>query len=207
MMAIRFGVLLCLTSICLASDPSQEHYAGSQICSTCHKDIAAAQMTTAMANTWHGAVPSNLPPQFDAKKQEGSGAPLLYRLRRVGSRLEYSVRMPDGTSLTLPVEAVIGGKRHGVSFLDRIKQMDGLPLERTALVEARYAYNSPHAGLVLSPGFEKENPQNLEDALGRVLSPSFEQRCLTCMGSRTHSGRVSLAASAAKAVTARQLTM
>ncbi len=181
-MIMRLVLILGIATGCIASETSQGGYAGSQTCSTCHKETAATQITTAMANTWRGAVPAGLPGQLDAQKQEGSGAPLLYRVRRAGSRLEYSVKMPDGTSVTLPVQAVVGGKRHGFSFLDRIERVDGIPLERAALIEGRYAYNSPHTGLVLSPGFEPEKPHNLEDALGRVLSPAFEQKCLTCHG-------------------------
>ncbi|MBV8476933.1 MAG: peptidylprolyl isomerase [Acidobacteria bacterium] len=134
-----------------------------------------------MANTWHGSVPSTFPPQFDIKKQEGTSDAVLYRVRRA-PQLEYAVKMPNGTSVSAPVETVIGGKRHGLSFLARIDQIDGMPLDRPALAEARYAYNGPHSGLVLSPGFDTEQPRNLEDALGRVLSPSFEQRCLRCHG-------------------------
>ena len=76
---------------------------------------------------------------------------------------------------------MIGGKRHGISFLLTVDRIGGMSLERPAMLEARYAL-LPTGALVLSPGFPKEQPQDLEHELGRVLSPTFELRCLTCHG-------------------------
>jgi predicted CXXCH cytochrome family protein len=157
-------------------------YAGSEVCAKCHKDIATAQSTTAMAKTWNAASTLPLPARFDEKKVEGADPALLYEMRSAGGKLRFTVAGPDATETVLPVEAVIGGKRHGVSFLARIRELDGIPLAQPALVEARYAYSPHSATLVLSPGFQTEKPVTLETALGRVLSPAFEQKCLTCHG-------------------------
>ncbi len=178
----RFFLLpIIAAGFCFAADMGTVPYAGPEVCSKCHKEIAATQMTTAMANTWRGALAPSLPANFDLKKSEGSNPAFEYEIRRVGNRFAFSVVSPGGANTTLPVEAVIGGKRHGMSFLPRIEQLDGMRIERPALIEARYAY-SPHGSLVLSPGFGSEKPSDLEDSLGRVLSPAFEQRCLTCHG-------------------------
>lgn len=134
-----------------------------------------------MANTWRSALAPSLPANFDQKKIEGPTPALQYEVRRVADRFEFSVLPPHGPKTVLPVEAIIGGKRHGMSFLARLQQIDGIPLARPALIEARYAY-SPHRSLVLSPGFLNQKPSDFEDSLGRVLSPGFEQRCLTCHG-------------------------
>ncbi|MBV8572416.1 MAG: peptidylprolyl isomerase [Acidobacteriaceae bacterium] len=134
-----------------------------------------------MAKTWNAGVTLPLPPGFEQKKIEGPDPALVYEVRSSGTSLEYSVTGPLGAKTVLPVEAVIGGKRHGISFLARIRDIDGIPLARPALIEARYAY-SPHGSLVLSPGFQSEKPVTLENALGRVLSPAFEQKCLSCHG-------------------------
>ncbi len=134
-----------------------------------------------MAKTWNAASTLPLPPGFHEKKVEGPDPPFVYEVRSAGGNLEVSITDPNGSKLVLPVEDVIGGRRHGVSFLMRIRKLDGIPLARPALIEARYAY-SPHGSLVLSPGFQTEKPAGLEIALGRVLSPTFEQRCLTCHG-------------------------
>jgi predicted CXXCH cytochrome family protein len=80
------------------------------------------------------------------------------------------------------VETVIGGHRHGVSFLARISEIGGLKLLRPALVETRYLQGSSGKGLLLSPGFPAQVPATLETAIGRVLPPLFETKCLNCHG-------------------------
>jgi len=174
--------LLAPGALCFAADGGTGRYAGPEVCAKCHKDIALAQSTTAMAKTWDAGVTLPLPPGFNQKKIEGPDPALFYEVRALnGGKLEFSVAGPLGSKTVLPVEAVIGGKRHGVSFLARIRDLDSIPLARPALIEARYAY-SPHGSLVLSPGFQAEKPATLEQALGRVLSPAFEQKCLSCHG-------------------------
>jgi predicted CXXCH cytochrome family protein len=150
---------LSLTLICSGSEP----YAGPEACARCHKAISETQSKTAMARTWR---PNSAPPlHFD----EGA---LHYQVK--GN--EFSV-----AHLAVPVEAMVGGERHGLSFLLTLNQLGGLPLDRPAMLEARYALS--HTGaLVLSPGFRKEMPADAEDELGRTLSPSFQERCLSCHG-------------------------
>lgn len=173
-------VLVLIVLQPLAYARGSANYAGPQACAGCHKDIAASQAKTAMANTWQGAVPASFPRDFEAKTREGPEPALQYEVRRSASHLAFSTSMPTNGTVTLPVEVVVGGHRHGLSFLERIDQVDGILLERPALIEARYAYNALHAKLVFSPGFETEKPTNYEDALGRVLDPDFETKCLTC---------------------------
>ena len=134
-----------------------------------------------MANTWRGVLAPSLPANFDRRKVEGPDPAFQYQVRRLAEGFEFSVIPPQGPRTALPVEAIVGGERHGISFLARVTQVDGLPLERPALIEGRYAY-SPHGSLVLSPGFLTQKPAGFEDTLGRVLSPSFEKKCLTCHG-------------------------
>ena len=179
--ACALAVLLAPCTSSFAADSGKPRYAGPEVCAKCHKEIAEAQRATAMANTWDAASTLPLPPGFQQKKVEGPDPAFIYEVRSSGGNLEFSITNPNGSKLVLPVEDVIGGRRHGVSFLVRIGRLDGIPLARPALIEARYAY-SPHGSLVLSPGFQTEKPTSLERALGRVLSPAFEQRCLTCHG-------------------------
>jgi tetratricopeptide (TPR) repeat protein len=133
-----------------------------------------------MANTWRGPSAPSLSAHFDEHRIEESDGS-RYEVRRTLNRFEFFVARSNAQALNIPVDAVIGGYRHGVSFLLRLGQLDGIPLERPALLEARYA-SSPQGTLVLSPGFSTEKPANLEDLLGRTLSPTFERRCLTCHG-------------------------
>ncbi len=166
----------------MSAATASEHYLGAQVCAGCHKTIAATQANTAMAKTWHGTLTSSLPASFDTSKTEGTGSPTTYNVRRRADHFDYSLVTPSGRRLTLPVSVIVGGKRHGLSFLERIEKIDEIPLDRPSLIEGRYAYNSAHNELVLSPGFALEKPRTFEDAVGNVLSVPFEQRCLQCHG-------------------------
>lgn len=174
-------VALCVASICTADGTQTSGYAGAKTCARCHREIAVSQAQTEMANTWRGISAPSLPSHFDKEKTEGPAPALHYEIRRLAGHFEFSVTPPASAKISLPVQAVVGGKMHGVSFLARIDTVGGIPLERPALLETRYAY-SPHGTLVLSPGFSPEKPTDYEDMIGRVLSPGFQKRCLTCHG-------------------------
>ncbi len=76
----------------------------------------------------------------------------------------------------------MGGRRHGLGFLSRIDQLGGIPLQRPALIQDRYAWSFTRKALVLSPGCAIAKPRSFETAFGIVLSPTFEARCLSCHG-------------------------
>jgi predicted CXXCH cytochrome family protein len=161
-MVLRVMLLAsCLPFVSLCSD----QYTGPEVCATCHKAIAETQSKTAMARTWRGSSNTASTLNFD----EGA---LHYEVH--GN--EFSV-----ASVKTHVDAMVGGDRHGISFLLGLDQFGGITLDRPAMVEARYAM--AHTGaLVLSPGFRKEKPADHEDELGRTLSPTFQTRCLSCHG-------------------------
>lgn len=154
-------------------------YVGSGKCAQCHADIARSQSTTRMARTWHGAMSSVLAPAYAGRKSESD---LVYTIHREENAISFSVRNALLGSLTAPVETIVGGPRHGISFLARLQDIGGETLARPVLVETRYLYSTPHRRLELSPGFSKEVPASWETAVGRVLAPVFEKRCLTCHG-------------------------
>lgn len=131
-----------------------------------------------MANTWQGTTLGSAAVLSPLKFTENA---FHYEVQQAGGRLEFSVTTAESPKLAAQVGAMVGGKRHGISFLLGLDQIDGISLERPAMIEARYAMSS-RGSLTLSPGFPKEQPSNLEDELGRVLSPTFERRCLTCHG-------------------------
>ncbi len=162
-------------------DVPNGEYAGPEVCAPCHRAIYDTQGKTAMANTWHGLDRELAPLTFDEKAAGQKGGALHYEVRRVNGKLEFSVAKAGKATQRYPVEAMVGGKRHGNSFLLRVGEVDGIALERPALIEARYVV-SRLGPLILSPGFPKETPSNHEDELGRILSPTFERRCLTCHG-------------------------
>ena len=112
-----------------------------------------------MANTWHGAADSSFPSSFEAKKVEGPRPELAYDIRRLGSRVEFSVVVPSGMKSTLPVEAIVGGERHGLSFLEKLGQLDSIPLERPALVLKGVTHIARAIKTLSSrPGSNRRNP-------------------------------------------------
>ncbi len=135
-----------------------------------------------MARTWLGSSAAFQESKFvEGSKDAAASQEIHYDVRRSGEQILFSVTDDGSEALTLPVETMIGGKRHGISFLLTLREMGGISLERPAMVEARYAL-LPTGALVLSPGFPREHPQDLEHAIGRVMSPTFQVRCLTCHG-------------------------
>jgi predicted CXXCH cytochrome family protein len=123
-----------------------------------------------------------LPVGYHGRATEGSAKSLQYDIERQSNGFVFSALMPDGVKTILPVKVVMGGERHGLSFLLSIEKLGALPLERQALIEARYVYNWPNQALAISPGFASGTPSSYEDAFGRVLSPGFQVKCLTCHG-------------------------
>ena len=158
----------------------QSGYLGSDVCAGCHRQIALTQFQTNMANTWQGVATRQLPANYSETHAEGPAPLIEYAVRRTGDKAQYRVQMPGQPALEFPVEAVIGGKRHGVTFLYRIPALEGLPLPRSPLVEGRYIHSVLENGLALELGFPEEKPSSYETAFGRVLTPSLETRCLSC---------------------------
>jgi predicted CXXCH cytochrome family protein len=157
-------------------------YLGRDVCAGCHKDIAATQAQTEMARTWQGEQTKLLPASYSEQRMEGPGPAINYLIRRTAQSFEFRVQLPQRQAVTFPVETTIGGTRHGLSFLARIQDIEGLPLGRAPLVETRYLHSAVEHRLALSPGFPAEKPTTYETALGRVLSRGFEKKCLTCHG-------------------------
>jgi predicted CXXCH cytochrome family protein len=185
---------LCALSVLLFSSlagAAGRGYVGREVCAGCHKDIAVAQSRTNMARAWPGIATPQLPANYSETFAEGQDPAIQYALTRKGRNMQYRVQMPGQPPLDFPVEATIGGERHGISFLIRVNALDGLPLPRPALVEARYFHYAQQNRLALELGFPEEKPSTYETALGRVLTPKLEQRCLICHGApRTLGTRV-----------------
>jgi tetratricopeptide (TPR) repeat protein len=179
-----FAAWWCGASICLAAEVKGPNFLGPEPCGLCHKDIAAAQSRTAMANTWQGRVAEWLPQTFDASVAED----LSYKVSREGDSLSYSVQLGTGRSFSLPISISMGGRRHGLGFLFYVKEVDGIPLARETLVQARYAWSPEKKALLLAPGCLRTQPFSFESALGLALSPTFESRCLGCHGQPDQSG-------------------
>ncbi len=179
---MRLLLLFSLLFVCAyAAEPA---YVGANTCSQCHRAIAVPQSKSNMGVTWQGATSSLLPPGYRRHKVE---AGVEYHFAQKGAAIEYGVQMPDRPGFTARVETIVGGKRHGLSFLVRVSEIQGIKLDNAPLVETRYLHYSPTGQLVLSPGFPEQAPASWETAIGRVLSPDFEQKCLNCHGAAQRS--------------------
>jgi hypothetical protein len=135
-----------------------------------------------MASTWQTGQSTWLPPDFQAVFTEGPAPALLSSVRRLADRFTYSTTLPNTTAVSVPVEAMVGGKRHGIGFLSRISELNGSSLARPVLVQARYAWSVRKGELVLAPGCPEAKPRSYETAFGLPLSPEYERRCLECHG-------------------------
>src|SRR5438309_834412 len=116
-------------------------YLGRDVCAGCHGDIAASQARTNMAGTWRALGTTNLPATYSETYAEGPAPPIDYALKRSGEIFKYQVQMPGRPAQEFPLEAIVGGKRHGLSFLFRLPAVDGLPLPVSRLLEARYYHS------------------------------------------------------------------
>ena len=181
-------LLLMFSSFASAGESG---YLGREVCAGCHKNIAIAQSRTNMARAWPGIATRQLPADYSETYTEGPSPAIEYALARTGRNMQYRVQMPGQPPLDFPVEATIGGERHGISFLVRVNALDGLPLPRPALIEARYFHYAQQNKLALELGFPEAKPSTYETALGRLLTPKLEQNCLACHGApRTRGPRV-----------------
>lgn len=188
---VKLAVIFVLSALCSAAP--ENAYLGREVCAGCHNAIAFTQVRTAMARTWQGTEPKPIPLPYSEEHLEGPPPAIRYSLRRTTQGLQFRVQLPGGPPLTFPVEATTGGSRHGISLFIRMRELDGLPLPRATLIETRYLYSVPHHDLALSPGFPSEKPANYEAAFGRVLTPSFEKKCLACHGApRTEGGHTAI---------------
>ncbi len=167
--------LLCLRLVA----SRQPGYVGSETCGQCHEDIYRLQSNSNMALTWKEPGKGVFGAGYTRSVQEGS---YLHKVYNRDGSLRYSVTGAEGERIDLPIEAITGSNRFGIGFLLRVKEMGGEPLLRPALLEARFM-NSKEGGLGISPGHSLFKPTSIESALGRVLSPDFATKCVTCHGS------------------------
>ncbi len=176
------SVVRLLLALPLACSAAEHSNLGRNVCAGCHKQIVATQAKTAMARTWQGSQAQQLPANYSEAHAEGPNPEIDYLVKRTARSLEFDVHMPNRRPVTFPVQITMGGERHGLSFLVRVPEIEGSNLPRAPLVETRYLHYAPENRLALSPGFPLEKPSTYETGLGRVLSPQFEKKCLTCHG-------------------------
>lgn len=194
--AAAFTQLTCLLLMAsfLGNAAEKSGYVGRDVCAGCHKNIAISQSGTNMARTWQSAATSQLPANYSETHAEGPAPAIEYALKRTGQQMQYRVQMPGRPAQEFPVEMLVGGRRHGISFLVRIPALEGSPLPVARLIEARYFHSAGQDRLAFSLGFPEDKPTTYETAFGRVLTPYLEKRCLSChvaprkLGTHTETG-------------------
>ena len=142
--------LFLICGIALSASAADSEYVGAQACSGCHRDIAATQVKTNMARTWHGPATSQLPGGYSQSLKEGG---IGYQVSNKVGGYQFDVSIPGRPKISASVETIVGGERHGLSFLYRISEIEGMTLARPALIEGRYLHSAPKGSLLLSPGF------------------------------------------------------
>src|SRR5579884_856103 len=179
------GLIVCAISVVPSVRASDSPgYVGPAVCAQCHRAIAATQGKTNMARTWQSSATHILPPTYNEEHREG---PVTYR----ATRTQFEAALAGHEPVRGVVQDIVGGERHGISFLVRVKSIDGAELARAPLIETRYLHSTHDNTLALSPGFPMDKPTTYEAALGRVLSPSFEKKCLACHGQPGAAGAAS----------------
>jgi predicted CXXCH cytochrome family protein len=188
---VKARPIYLLLAFAVLGNAGESGYLGSDVCAGCHKEIAKTQFQTNMARTWQDVATQQLPAKYFETHAEGPEPVIKYAVEKAGERPQYRVQMPGQPALEFPVESMIGGKRHALTFLFRISELEGSPLPRAPLVEGRYIHSVLENGLALELGFPEDKPASYETALGRVLTPSLERRCFSChVAPRTWGTRV-----------------
>ncbi len=189
--AAPLHLIYVLLTVCSLGRAAENGYVGSNVCAGCHKSVALSQARTNMARTWQGLDSGQLPANYFAAHAEGPAPAIDYTLKKIGHKLQYHIQMPGRSAQDFPLETIIGGERHGLSFLLRVPAIDGSALPIARLIEARYFHSAAQNQLALSLGFPGQKPSTYETAFGRVLTPYLEKRCLGChVAPRTRGGRV-----------------
>src|SRR5579871_5836294 len=119
----RLQFLLLLAPLVYAG----KGYVGREVCSGCHQSIGATHIHTNMARTWQGVgINKQLPANYFETHAEGPPPDIQYALKRTGEGLFYRVQVPGHPAQEFPVEGMVGGDRHGISFLFRVPAVEGL---------------------------------------------------------------------------------
>ncbi len=157
-MRIRF-VLLIIALVSfhpLAAQSADNQYVGAEVCASCHRARVELQAKSRHAETW---------------KSPGGDFPSAYPVELEGLK-----------SLSVPVHSIVGGNRFGFSSILEMERLEDAALPRKTLIEARFMLSAASHQKTLSPGFPEEQPVSYATAAGKVLSPDFARKCLSCHG-------------------------
>ena len=150
---------------------SREDYVGTAECARCHAKKTSTQVTTPMAHAAMPAAKSDI--LREHPKVSLQLGPYNYKISRTETGSTYSVS--DGTnSISEPVLWAFGLGNKGQTY---VYQQDGF------YYESRMSFYKTIQGLGLTAGHASKIPDNLEEALGRLLvhdEATYDEKCLAC---------------------------
>ncbi|MGI8785701.1 MAG: multiheme c-type cytochrome [Acidobacteriota bacterium] len=147
--------------------PSGSSYVGHKRCAECHASEAANQARGAMAGA---LAPANASPVLRARPRLAMRrGPYSYQITRSRNQVVY--RVSDGTrSLDAPLLWAFGEGKVGQTFVFR---------HAGDYWESRVSYYHRLGGLDFTVGTARQ-PETLEEAFGRRLSPADARDCFGC---------------------------
>ncbi|MGA9995885.1 MAG: multiheme c-type cytochrome [Pyrinomonadaceae bacterium] len=160
--------------------PSHEafgiRYVGSNACAQCHTQESANWSATPMAHALETVADCEVLKK-NTKLSFRNGA-YSYQITRQGNRSIYTVSDGD-KEISEPILYCFGQGVVGQTYVFR---------HNGALYESRISYYPGIRNMDFTTGHLHTEPASLEDALGRVLSPSDAQGCFSCHSTAAVSG-------------------
>ncbi|HSR49951.1 MAG TPA: hypothetical protein VLV83_03935 [Acidobacteriota bacterium] len=175
--AAAFALLWASHAASVAIESADQDYVGRQECARCHKSNGADHFGSNHAKTWR---PASALDELSTLPQSVSEGPIDYRVEKRRGRWHFITRLPGRPEQAIPVHSVLGGERFGLSLILLASEIEGKPLPRPTLIEARYMLEAGSGRLKKSPGLFKGQPPDYNAAIGRVLNRDFAEKCLNC---------------------------
>ena len=149
-------------------DSAREQYVGSEACGRCHQDIVATQTNTPMAHAVKPATAdafTNMP-----RSMHFPTGSYDYSVSQTATGAEYSTTNGQ-QSASATLNWVFGDRQFGDTFL---YQQNGI------YFESRVSYYRALNGLDLTTGRTRFQPNRIDTALGRRMSPDEPPLCFGC---------------------------
>lgn len=148
--------------------PAGDQYVAPTVCIGCHSSEASTQLHTPMAHAAEDIQTTTILNQHP--HLEVRNGPWLVRIDRKGDQSLYSIT--DGKqTLAVPILWAFGLGDAGQTY---VYQLQG------AYYESRFSFFNDTQRLGLTMGYTADPPKNIEDALGRRLSPDETHQCFGC---------------------------
>lgn len=147
---------------------SLDDFVGTKECARCHPKIVATQLDTPMARAASMAGDSTALSGHERLSQQAG--PYTFTISKEEAARTYTVS--DGAnSISEPLGWAFGVGNKGQTY---VYQRNG------AYYESRMSFFKSLQNLDLTPGHSPKTPQNLDQALGRLIPPDTLRRCFGC---------------------------